>query len=147
MNYKRVKDLHRDPIDMTIALSSRRLIAGSSFDPEIFGPSLWFILHNGITNYPIYPTAFVKCGMRDLLINIPLLIPCLNCREHFFTFLRASNIDDAVSSREKLFKFMVDAHNFVNLKYGKQTMSLESAKSFYGFNDPGVGASVKIRYV
>lgn len=123
-----------------------KTLTGSSFDPEIFGPSLWFILHNGSVSYPTYPTKFVQNGMKQLLLNIPLLIPCLTCREHFYSFIRTSNIDDAISSREKLFKFMVDAHNYVNVRYGKTPMTLESAKLFYGFNNPGVGASMKIKY-
>lgn len=146
MNYKRVRDLYGQPIKMNVDIHQRRTVVGSSFDPEIFGPSLWFILHNGVTNYPSNPTRFVQNGMKLLILNIPLLIPCLACREHFYTSVRASNLDLAVSSRDELFKFFVNVHNYVSSRYGKPQMSLNDAKRFYGFDNPGVGTSVEITY-
>ena len=140
--YAKSSDLYQRPIEMFISKS----IQGSSHDPDIFGPPFWFTLHNGITTYPINPTPFVQNGMKQLLLNLPLIVPCLTCKEHFYTFLRNADLDQATSSRENLFSFFVDIHNYVNKRYNKPMMSLEEAKIIYGYNKPGIGSNVRIVY-
>jgi hypothetical protein len=134
--------MYAQPIEMSITHS----VVGSSTSPDVFGSAMWFTLHNGVLSYPQNPTEFVREGMKQLLTNLPLLVPCLNCKEHFYTFIKTSNLMDAVSSREKLFKFIVDIHNYVNRRYGKRVYTLDEAKRFYGFNDPMKGSSVRITY-
>lgn len=119
----------------------------SSYDPAVFGPAFWFTLHNGATTYPTMPTDYVRNGMRQLLINLPLLVPCLVCREHFYEYLRDCKLDKAVESRENLFAFIVGVHNFVNVRYGKLPMTLAEAKRIYGFDAPGRGTRVRVQYV
>lgn len=119
---------------------------GSSSDPNIFGPAMWFTFHNSALMYPKNPTRFVQNGMKQILINLPLLIPCLNCGEHFHSYLNTVNLDQVVSSREALFAFWVEAHNFVNSRYGKRIVSLQEAKNFYGFNRPEIGSMMRINY-
>ena len=141
--YAKSSDLYQQPIEMNITNS----IQGSSYDPDVFGPSFWFTLHNGITTYPINPTPFVQTGMKQLLLNLPLIVPCLSCKEHFYSFLRNSNLDHATNSRENLFAFFVDIHNYVNKRYNKPMMTLEDAKRMYGYDKPtGVGSNVRITY-
>ena len=84
--------------------------------------------------------------MKKLIANMPLLIPCTTCKEHFFTFLKTVNFDRITSSKESLFKFFVDAHNYVNERFRKPEMSLSDAKKMYGFDKPGVGSMIRITY-
>lgn len=142
--YAKVSDYYDIPLRMSIQRGDVSTNIGSTHDPEIFGPSFWFTLHNGATNYANLPTDFVKNGMKSLLINLPLLVPCINCREHFYAFLTRCNLDLAVSSRDQLFEFFNDIHNYVNSRYGKPSMSLEDAKRLYGFNNNGT--LMKISY-
>ena len=137
--YARVTSFN--PIEMTIS----RSIIGHSTDPDIFGPSFWFTLHNGAVVYPKNPNELHRTGMKQLLFNLPLLVPCINCKEHFHAFLRDANLDDAVSSRDKLFKFFVDIHNYVNKRYSKPIISIEDAKILYGFDNPN-GSDIRISY-
>ena len=74
------------------------------------------------------------------------MVPCLTCKEHFYHFLKSADLDFATSSRENLFKFFVDIHNYVNQRYRKPIMSLEEAKRIYGFNKEGVGSNLRITY-
>lgn len=129
-------------MDMNISYS----IVGSSVDPSIFGPAMWFTFHNGAVQYPNRPTEFIKHGMKQFLLNVPIMIPCISCREHFYTLLSHTDLDQVVSSREALFKFWVDAHNYVNKRYGKPVISLRDAKDLYGFNDPSTGSFIRIKY-
>lgn len=129
----------RNMLEMTVANSSHAYTT----DPEIFGPPFWFVLHNAAVNYPNNPTLPIRTGMKHILINLPIMVPCINCKEHFYTFLKNSNLDDAVSSKSKLFEFFWKIHNYVNRRYNKQEMSLEEAKRLYGFDAP---ATVRITY-
>lgn len=140
--YAQSRELYQQPIEMNIT----NPISGSSYDPDLFGPAFWFSLHNGSTTYPINPTTFIQTGMKNLIINLPLLIPCIICKEHFYSFLRKANLDQATNSRENLFKFFVDIHNNVNNRYNRPVMSLENAKIMYGYNKPGVGSNIRIKY-
>lgn len=128
-------------IDMLITTSN----VGSSSDPNIFGPPFWFVLHNAAVTYPISPTAYVREKMKNLLMNLPIIVPCLMCREHFHAFLLDADLDRSVSSKESLFRFFVDIHNFVNNRYGRPSMTIEEAKKLYGF-DSDKGSSVRITY-
>ena len=140
--YAKVSSIYSQPIEMNVTHSD----VGSSVSPDIFGPAMWFTLHNGVISYPNQPTEFIKNGMKQLLVNLPLLVPCLSCKEHFYAFIRTANLNDAVSSKEKLFKFIVDIHNYVNRRYGKREYTLDEAKKLYGFNDPMKGSMVRINY-
>lgn len=119
---------------------------GNSVDPNVFGPPMWFTFHNGATLYPKRPTDYVKSGMKQFIANVPLVIPCLTCREHMYDLLSRTDLDAVVASRESLFRFWVEAHNYVNRRYGKRLMSLAEAKALYGYDRPGVGSIIRISY-
>lgn len=140
--YQRYGNLHHPYADMRVTYST----VGTSAEPDVFGPAMWFTFHNGAVFYPKKPTAYVRNGMKQFIMNVPLIAPCLSCKEHLYAYLRRVDLDDAVASRENLFKFWVDLHNFVNERYGKQTMSLKEAKRIYGFDHPGTGSPMRITY-
>jgi hypothetical protein len=122
------------------------VMTGSTTNPDIFGPALWFTLHNSAVVYPRKPTEYIRSGMKNILINLPLIIPCVNCKEHFYDFVHRADLDKAVSSRENLFSFWVDVHNYVNRRYRRPEMSLVDAKRLYGFDTPERGATMRITY-
>lgn len=126
-------------------MSITKSLVGNSSDPNIFGPPFWFVLHNGVNSYPKNPTPFVRDGMKQLLINLPLLVPCITCKEHFYHFLRRADLDKAVASKEDIFAFFVKIHNYVNIRYGKREVSLQEAKDMYGFDSP-FGSAIRITY-
>lgn len=131
-------DLRRKRPAGLIEMNVDTTIVGSSNDPVLFGPSFWFTLHNGAVSYPDNPSKYVRDGMKQLIINLPLLIPCKSpCREHFYDYIRRrhSSIDDVVASRRQLFPFFVDMHNYVNARYGKAIVTLDDAKAVYGYTN------------
>jgi|SRR5580704_13348992 hypothetical protein len=129
----------------TIDMNASYSLTGSSDDPTVFGPSMWFTFHNGARAYPKNPTEFIKSGMKQLISNIPLIMPCVSCKEHFYAFLKSIDLDWAVASRDNLFEFWVNAHNYVNDRYGKRLISLDEAKQYYGFNNPN-GSMMRLVY-
>lgn len=140
--YAKADELYQQPILVNVTTTTQ----GSSYDPDSFGPAFWFTIHNATTTYPNKPTEFVQNGMKQLVSNMPLLIPCIVCKEHFYSYLKTIDLDYITSSRENLFNFFIQVHNYVNRRFGKPEMSLTDAKKLYGFNKPGVGSQVRITY-
>ncbi len=141
--YARADELYQQPINVKVTTTTQ----GSSYDPDVFGPAFWFTIHNATTTYPNRPTIFVQDGMKQLISNMHLLIPCVSCKEHFFAFLKTSDIHQATSSRDNLFNFFVNTHNYINRRFRKSEMSIADAKKMYGFDKQGVGSMVRITYV
>jgi hypothetical protein len=105
----------------------------STSNPDVWGPSFWFILHLGSIKYPLNPSPLAKGRMKNFIIGIPIMVTCDSCREHATAFIESNmhNLDDICSSRDKLFKFFVDFHNKVNKRYGKRTYSYDEAYKLY----------------
>ena len=102
-------------------------------DPKIWGPQLWFILHNGASKYPIAATPIYIQKMKDFIIGLPVILPCEKCKIHAIDYIEEykDKLDDICSGREKLFKFFVDFHNSVNKRYNKPEMVYESVLKLY----------------
>jgi hypothetical protein len=141
--YAEFNSIPRESNMLELTVSSS--LVGNSTDPEIFGPPLWFVFHNAANTYPRRPTPYIREGMKQLLINLPLIVPCIKCKEHFHDFLQTTNLDEVVSSKENVFVFFVKVHNYVNRRYGKREMSVPEAKELYGFDNP-TGINMRITY-
>lgn len=141
--YARANNLFIKPLEMTITTSK----TGGSFDPDIFGPSFWFTLHNAAVAYHDTPNDAVKNMMKNFIASLPAVIPCATCKNHAHAYLRQQNLDDAVQNRERLFEFFVRFHNHVNAKGGRPIMNLEDAQNLYGYFRRETGGTIKITYV
>jgi len=120
-------------------------VEGSSYTPSVFGPALWFTLHNSASAYPDFPDLHTKNAMKHILISLPLLIPCIICKTHWKNNLKQYNLDVVVASRSNLFTFLVHAHNNVNKINSKNEMTIQEAKEIYGYDRPE-GSFVRLNY-
>lgn len=103
------------------------------FDPKVWGPSFWFVLHKGAAKYPIKATPVCASRMKGFILGIPFMVPCEKCADHATAYIneRLNVLDDVVSGRDKLFNFFVDFHNYVNLRYDKPLLNYEEAYKLY----------------
>jgi hypothetical protein len=102
-------------------------------DPNVWGPSFWFTLHNGASRYPKNASDMYKERAKGFILGIPVMIPCDECAVHATAYIESirHNLDVIVSCRKNLFNFFVDFHNYVNKRYGKPEMSYEDAEKMY----------------
>ena len=109
------------------------LTEGNGTSPDVFGPPFWFTLHNGASKYPNDPSSIVQTKMKNFIIAIPIMLPCLKCKDHATSYIESNleKLDTIVSSRINLFNFFVDFHNYVNKKYGKNIIGYEQADELY----------------
>jgi len=105
----------------------------SNRSPEVWGPPFWFTLHNGALNYPSLANPLCIERMKNFIIGIPVMIPCETCKEHATSYIETNKdyLDYICASRDKLFKFFVDFHNFVNIRLKKPEMSYDDAYRLY----------------
>jgi hypothetical protein len=102
-------------------------------EPEVFGPALWFTLHNGAMRYPEEASPIVAEKMKSFILGLPYMVPCENCQSHAISYIEKhyDELSEVVKGQKNLFKFFFDFHNYVNKRLGKPEMSLESAMQLY----------------
>ena len=127
-SYKPSKDLYNTEIHAS-PIPSKLNYA----EPTVWGPSFWFILHNGSARYPKQATPVCADRMKGFILGIPVMMPCETCSDHATAHIEANydRMDEIVSGRDKLFPFFVDFHNYVNRRYNKPEMSLQAAYDLY----------------
>ena len=81
-------------------------------DPSEWGPAGWLFLHSVTFAQPAKPNAFQQQKLRNFFESLGYLLPCMKCCKHFQEFVkkRPPPVDD----REKLCRWLVDAHNNAN---------------------------------
>jgi len=102
-------------------------------DPTIWGPTLWFSLHNGAAKYPTSASKLTKERMKGYIEGIPYILPCKECQIHASDYIsnNKDNLELICSTRDNLFNFFVDFHNEVNKRKNKKTITYEDAKKIY----------------
>jgi hypothetical protein len=104
-----------------------------SKDPTNWGPHLWYYLHTSAANYPENPSPEQQHNMKQWLITLSTTIPCTNCSGHYSSYINKhrNKLDDICSDKHKLFDFLVDCHNQVNIRNKKPHVSYEEARKIF----------------
>ena len=48
----------------------------STVSPPVFGPPMWFTLHNAAAHYVDNPSPLARERMKNVILGIPVLLPC-----------------------------------------------------------------------
>lgn len=106
-----------------------------NIDPKHWGPSFWNTFHYISVSYSHDPNLTVQNNMKTFIQSIPTLLPCKECQDHAFSYIKNADVDKAVKSQMDLFTFFFEFHNYVNERLKKPQMSLETALKKYGVVD------------
>ena len=96
------------------------------FSPELWGPSMWFMVHLIAATYPDNPSAADKASYAAFFKSLQNVLPCPGCAKGYQTIISTepTKLNARVfGSREALFKWTVDVHNRVNAKLKKPVHS------------------------
>jgi hypothetical protein len=96
-------------------------------NPKIWGPKYWFFLHSIADCYPSFPNEITKKKYYELIQNFPLFIPHSYLSNEFSIFLDKYPITPYLDNRESFKKWVFFIHNKMNIKTGRQTISVEQA--------------------
>lgn len=100
--------------------------------PDVFGPSAWFTYHNSSAHLPETLSPVTSKRIAGFIDGIPEMTPCDKCSEHARSFIESNKyLIQNFKTRDEVFKFFVDFHNYVNNRLGKPIVSLEDARKMY----------------
>jgi len=102
-------------------------------DPAVFGPPLWFSLHNASSYYPEKASPVHAERMKNIIIGLPVLLPCETCKEHATAYIENNKhkLSEICKTKQDVFKFFVEFHNYVNQRLGKKVLTFEEAYALY----------------
>jgi hypothetical protein len=108
-----------------------------AFDPKIWGPHYWFVLHTIALNYPLHPNETSKKKYYDFIENLPLFIPVRDIANSFNRLLDEYPVTPYLDSRESFIKWVYFIHNQINLSLGIPEKSLEETlHNYYKLYEP-----------
>ena len=98
---------------------------------DIWGPSTWTFLHAVSFAYPDEPTEDHKNAAVSLFESLKFLLPCGDCCMHYCTVLNIKELTQAVESKDKFSRWVVDFHNTVNARLKKPIFPYHQAEKKY----------------
>ena len=101
------------------------------YNPEIWGPHYWFVLHTIAHSYPLYPNDVTKRKYYDFIHNLPLFIPNEEIGNEFSRLLDKYPVSPYLDKRSSFIRWMNFIHNKVNVVLGKEEISLDDAIEIY----------------
>lgn len=103
-----------------------------NIDPKLWGKHFWATAHYITISYPNNPTDKEKDNVKNFFGLLAELLPCANCRAHYKNNLKMFPLtDDILNSKYKLIEWLVNLHNEVNGRTGKNIISVEEAIEIY----------------
>jgi hypothetical protein len=106
-----------------------------SIKPNIWGPHGWKFLHYVSLGYPSKPTEEDKRNYKNFYTSLQHILPCAKCASNYSHNLKKYPIDNHLSSRDTLIRWVIDIHNKVNNETGKKEYTYEEALSLYTNSD------------
>jgi 3-methyladenine DNA glycosylase AlkC len=103
--------------------------------PKEFYPMAWNLFHTSTAYWSKNPSKGEQIEMKYFLIGLPALIPCELCKSHIRQWNLAHNLNDIVTSKRKVFEYLVSLHNKVNKSHKKQEWTFQQAAKHYGYLD------------
>ena len=106
-----------------------------SIKPNIWGHHGWKFLHYVSLGYPSNPTESDKQNYKTFYTSLQHILPCAKCAYNYSHNLKKYPIDNHLSSRDTLIRWVIDIHNKVNSETGKKEYTYEEALSLYTNGD------------
>ena len=98
---------------------------------NIWGPSAWKFLHTITFNYPMNPSNYDKDVYKNFFKNLGLILPCGICSYNYNIHLDKYPIENYLSKKEDLVKWLIIIHNEVNKLHNKPTKTFDEIINYY----------------
>lgn len=100
-------------------------------DPTIWGPHMWTMIHIICLHAPVKIDTNVRNSYYMFFSMMPYALPCDKCRDHWLQHIHKYPLENALHSRDSLFRWSVNMHNLVNKSLGKKEISYDDAYSYW----------------
>jgi hypothetical protein len=101
------------------------------FNPEIWGPHMWFVLLTLALSYPDNVNAVTKRKYYDFIMNLPIFIPNSEVGNRFSELLDKYPVSPYLDNRDSFVRWVHFIHNKVNYMLGKEEISFSAALETY----------------
>ncbi len=100
---------------------------------NVWGPSLWHVLHTISFNYPVKPTEEQKQQYKDFVLSLGNVLPCGACRKNYKENLKSVKLTkQSLKNRKEFSKWVYNLHNHINEMTGKKSdKSYEETRELY----------------
>jgi hypothetical protein len=102
--------------------------------PDIWGPHYWFVIHSMAYYYPEYPTNVTKRKYYEFIQNLPLFLPDEKIGNEFSAMLEKYPVSPFLDNRESFLRWTHFIHNKINVKLGKEEISIYKALDEFYYN-------------
>jgi hypothetical protein len=108
-----------------------------NYEPSVWGPQYWFMIHTIGFTFPQMPTTGEKKQYYNFFTSLPLFIPNKNIAARFEILLDENPISPYLTSRESLLKWIHYIHNKINVDLGKKEVPyLEFVNNYVNLYKP-----------
>ena len=108
-------------------------------NPDLWGASLWYMIHAFATLYPVSPSSTDIDITLSFYASLKHLIPCSVCKDHYnTTIIKYPLTRDILASPKKYFEWGFNMHNFVNSHKSppyKYPLSVSSSYAYWKKNN------------
>ena len=95
-----------------------------AYDPEVWGPPYWFVIHSVAFGYPDHPSAVQRKISHRFITHLPELMPNHQVGNEFSKLLELYPVTPYLDKKEDFVKWTHFIHNKINEKLEKPTISL-----------------------
>ena len=125
--------LTRDDV-MRIYFNNQVNVIDCRIDPRIWGKEGWKFLFSIAYEYPKNPSFQDILNYKRFFTYLQYVLPCQTYRTQYATQLDVLPIDEYLTTRTYLFKWVLEMHNLVNKEIGRPLLTHKDVIHFY-FND------------
>jgi len=93
--------------------------------PAVWGPLFWNTMHVVSLGYTNNPSQDEQTAVIQFYKSLEFVIPCPICRAHYSKFLKEMPVENNVTNRDTLVKWLFDLHNKVNKQLNKSVITWE----------------------
>ena len=94
------------------------------YDPEVWGPHYWFVIHSVAFGYPDRPSAVQRKICHRFITHLPELMPNDKVGNDFSKLLELYPVTPYLDNRENFVKWTHFIHNKINEKLEKPQITL-----------------------
>jgi len=95
-----------------------------AYDPEVWGPHYWFVIHSVAFGYPDHPSAVQRKISHRFVTHLPELMPDHRVGNEFSRLLDLYPVTPYLDRKEDFVKWTHFIHNKINEKLDKPLIPL-----------------------
>ena len=113
--------------------SNEHYYSGDGMLTNVWGPSLWHVLHTMSFNYPIEPSNEQKKHYKNFVLNLQNVLPCKYCRINLITnFKQLPLTNECMKNRHTFSMYIYNLHELINKMLNKKSgLSYEDVRERY----------------